>query len=124
MSMDEKITRLETERDRLLTEVAGAQNLSGILNFMEVEIQELKRQLAEAQDEVELKTIAAKGMRESMARLSQVNGKLVACLKNYRSEHVFCVADPKERYSILDNDPCTFCINADAALAEAQKENK
>ena len=32
----EKIARLTDERDRLLTEVAGAQNLSGILNLMGV----------------------------------------------------------------------------------------
>jgi hypothetical protein len=30
----EKIARLTDERDRLLTEVAGSQNLSGILNLM------------------------------------------------------------------------------------------
>ena len=96
-------------------------------------IAELELQLAEAQKEVEMyrancgcgTSLDEPGKDRysvELSWLSQVNGVLVACLENYRSEHVFCVADPKERDSNLDHDPCIFCINADAALAEAQKE--
>jgi chromosome segregation ATPase len=95
-------------------EVIG--DLKAKLQAAEVEIQELKRQLAEAQAAASGLPAAIETLRLERDRLSQVNGKLVEALFEAKEFIENLQLDEPEWHSALDS-----CV---IALAEAQKENK